>query len=64
MEIQKKTLQQLRIEDGKSKRQYAKMLEIPYTTYSRYEANLCNAPFDIVVKICKKLKIDITNIAY
>lgn len=63
MEVQKKTLQQLRMEDGKSKRQYAKLFDIPYTTYARYEANLCNAPFDVVVRICKKLKIDITKIS-
>lgn len=58
-----KTLREIRVESGKSKRQYAAMMEIPYTSYVRYEKNLSKAPFDIVVKICKKLKIDITNIA-
>lgn len=62
-EATKKSLRELRTEAGKSRMQYAKEIGIPYTTYTRYEEDLGKAPFDIVVKICETLHIDIKEIA-
>lgn len=59
----KKTLGDYRKESGKSKMQFAKDLDIPYTTYLRYEENLGKAPFDEVAKICERLDIQIAEIA-
>lgn len=58
----KKSLEELRKETGSSKLVFAKRLEIPYTTYLRYEENLSAAPFAAVVKICERLGISITEI--
>lgn len=61
--MKKRTLEDYRIDSGKSKMQFAKDLGIPYTTYLRYEADLKKAPFAEVARICEKLKIDIRQIA-
>lgn len=61
--MEKKRLEDFRKESGKSKMQFAKDLEIPYTTYLRYEADLQKAPFAEVAKICDKLNIGIQQIA-
>lgn len=61
--MKKKTLKEYRLESGKSKLQFSKFLGIPYTTYLRYEADLQKAPFAEVTKICKRLNIDIKQIA-
>lgn len=61
--MEKKSLEEYRILSGKSKMQFAKELDIPYTTYLRYEADLKKAPFAEVAKICEKLNIGITEIA-
>lgn len=60
----KKSLKEYRNEAGKSKLQFAKILGIPYTTYLRYEENIGKAPFDEVVKICNRLEINVSEIAY
>lgn len=59
----KKTLIEYRKESGMSKLQFANKLNIPYTTYLRYEKNLASAPFDAVVRICNILDITIADIA-
>lgn len=61
--MEKKTLEELRKESGMSKLQFSKMLEVPYTTYLRYEADLKRASFAEVGRICGKLGIEITQIA-
>lgn len=61
--MDKKSLAEYRLQSGKSKMQFAKELDIPYTTYLRYEADLKKAPFAEVAKICEKLNIGITEIA-
>ncbi len=53
--MDRKSLKEIREENQKSKMEFAKMLNIPYTTYTRYEENLSAAPFGIVAEICKKL---------
>jgi len=60
--MEKKSLEEYRTQSGKSKMQFAKELEIPYTTYLRYEADLKKAPFAEVARICDKLNIGITEI--
>lgn len=58
----KRSLEDFRKETGDSKLEFSKKLEIPYTTYLRYESNLSAAPFCAVVKICEKLGITINEI--
>lgn len=58
----KRSLKEIRIASGCSKLEYAKMLDIPYTTYLRYEDNLSNAPFGVVAQICNRLDLDIEDI--
>ena len=58
-----KTLEDYRKERGVSKRAFARWLEIPYTTYLRYEANINRAPFEEVIKICAKLEIPTDSFA-
>ena len=60
--MEKKKLKDYRIDAGKSKMQFAKDLEIPYTTYLRYEADLQKAPVSEVAKICNKVHIEIQQI--
>ena len=38
------------------------MLDIPYTTYVRYEEDLSSAPFGTVAKICDKLHLRIEEL--
>lgn len=53
--MDKKSLKEIREEHQKSKLEFSKMLNNPYTTYTRYEENLNAAPFGIVAEICQKL---------
>ena len=58
----KRSLKEIREESGCSKLKYAKMLDIPYTTYVRYEEDLSSAPFRTVAKICDKLHLRIEEL--
>lgn len=58
----KRSLKEIREESGCSKLKYAKMLDIPYTTYVRYENDLSSAPFGTVAKICNVLHLKIEDL--
>ena len=58
----KRSLKEIREASGCSKLEYAKLLNIPYTTYVRYENNLGAAPFGIVAKFCDFLQLKIEDI--
>lgn len=57
----KKSLTQFRKDSGMSKRQYAIWLEIPYTTYLRYEKDVGRASFRDVLEICRKIGVPVTD---
>ena len=52
------------MDSGLSKRQYAKWLDIPYTTYLRYEKDLGRASFRDVIDICSRINVPISEIEY
>lgn len=60
--MERRSLKEIRENEGKSKLEYAKMLNIPYTTYVRYEKNLKAAPFGTVAKICDFLGLRVEEI--
>ena len=58
-----KALRDYRIASGKSKRAFARMLIIPYTTYCRYEESPGKIPLAEAIRICGILGIQVTQIA-
>lgn len=58
----KVTLLELRTLTGLTQEKFAKYVDIPYTTYRRYEKDISTAGFSEVLKICEKIGIGIEKI--
>ena len=58
----KVTLLELRTLTGLTQEKFAKFVDIPYTTYRRYEKDISTAGFSEVLKICEKVGIGIEKI--
>lgn len=58
----KVTLLELRTLTGLTQEKFAKYVDIPYTTYRRYEKDISTAGFSEVLKICEKVGIGIEKI--
>lgn len=54
------TLKELRMISGLNQEGFAKYLEIPLTTYRRYEKNTGKIELHKVLDICSKCKIEIS----
>ena len=58
----KVTLLELRTLTGMTQERFAKLVEIPYTTYRRYEKDINSAGFSEIVRICEKVGVGIEKI--
>lgn len=58
----KVSLAELRTLTGMTQEKFAEFVEIPYTTYRRYEKNINSAGFSEIVRICDKVGIGIEKI--
>lgn len=58
----KVTLLELRTLTGLTQEKFAKFVDIPYTTYRRYERDISTAGFSEILKICEKVGIGIERI--
>lgn len=58
----KVSLAELRALTGMTQEKFAEFVEIPYTTYRRYEKNINSAGFSEIVRICDKVGVGIEKI--
>lgn len=58
----KVTLAELRAIVGMTQEKFARFVDIPYTTYRRYEKNIESAGFSEIVQICDRVGIGIEKI--
>ena len=56
------TLKELRQITGASQEEFAKIVDIPFTTYRRYEKNVSKMEVGKLFQICEKLNVHIANI--
>lgn len=58
----KVSLSELRTLTGMTQEKFAEYVDIPYSTYRRYEKDIKTAGFYEVVKICEKVGVGIEKI--